>query len=97
MTQLVDEALEHAVVVKQQHAGFVVDLVSDHGGVVGVAGRDLPDDPFGVELECRMGVVDLLPCAPRHSLAGRGLSGDLRVATGQPGRGGVGRACQERL
>ena len=68
MTQLVDEALEHAVVVKQQHAGFIVDLVADDGGVVGVAGDDLADDAFGMELECRMGVVDLLPAAPRHSV-----------------------------
>ena len=45
MTQLVDEALEDPVVVEEQHAGFVVDLESDHGGVAGVAGDDLADDP----------------------------------------------------
>ena len=38
-----------------------------------------------------MGVVDLLPAAPRHRLPGRRLAGDLRVAAGQPWRGGVGR------
>src|SRR5688500_19298060 len=95
MTQLVEEALEHTAVVKQQHAGFVVDLEPDHSGVAGVAGRDLANDSFGVELERRMGVVDLLPAAPRHSLPGSRLGGYLRIATGQPRRSGIGRRAHD--
>ena len=95
LAQFVDEALEDAVVVEQQHPGLVVDLEADDGRVVGVPAEDLTDHPFGVELECRVGVVDLLPATPGHPLAGAGLAGDLGVAAGEPGRGRVGGGAED--
>src|SRR4029453_13133824 len=94
VTELIDEALEDAVVVEQQHAGLVVDLIADHRWMAGVARNDLADESFGVELERRVGVVDLLAGTPWRWMPGRGFGGDLRVTAGQPRRGSVCRGAE---
>ena len=86
MAQIIDEALKNSVVVEELHARLVVHLEADHRGMVGVPGNDLAYDPLGVEPERRMGVVDLLPTAPRHWLPARRLTGDFGYSAGQPRR-----------
>src|SRR5215217_3210035 len=95
VAEFVDEALEDSAVVEQQHARLVVHLVADHRWMVGVPGNDLANDPLGVELERRMGVVDLLPTTPRHRLPARRLTGDFWVLAGQPRRSRVGRRTED--
>ena len=86
--QVVDEPLEDAVVVEELGARFVVDLEADNSRVVGVASDHRADDPLGVEQECGVGVVDLLPGAPADPLTGARLAG--------PSRGTGGRATAAR-
>ncbi len=95
LPQMVDEALEHALVVQEFVARLVVDLEADDGRVVGVPGDDLPDHPLGVEAERGVGEVDLLPGTPADALTGAPLTGDLRVLAGQPRRYGVRRGAED--
>ena len=92
--QPVDEALEHAAVVEQLHAGLVVDLVADHGRVVRVAADDLARDPLRVPAKRRMGEVGVLPVPVRNRPAGTALGQHLRVLAHQPRRHRIGRSAE---
>src|SRR6185437_12094894 len=86
LAQVIDEALEDAVVVQEFEPRFVVHLEADDRGMRGVPGQDLADDPLGVEPEGRVREVDLLARAPADALPGGPLTGYLRVLPRQPRR-----------
>ena len=85
VAQMVEEPLEDAVVGDQVKPRLVVDLKSEDGRVVGVAGGDPADHPLGVEAEGRMGVINFLSAPPAEPLAGARLgaiSGYSRASHG---------------
>ena len=58
--QVVHEALEHVVIVKDLQSGFVIDLISDDRRVLREPRHNRAHNPFGVIAECRMGKVNVL-------------------------------------
>ena len=87
--QVVDEGLEHALVVQQLETGFVVHLESDHCGMVVVAPDDGTDHALGVETVGGVRQVHFLTGPPSDALSRASLSGDLGVLARQPQGYGV--------
>ena len=92
--QVVDEGLEHALVVQQLETGFVVHLEPDHRGMVVVAPDDGADHALGVEAVGGVRQVHFLTGPPADALSRASLSGDLGILARQPQRYGVGGGTQ---
>ncbi len=102
--EIVLEPDKHVAIGGVVARSLVVDLPTDHVGIVLVMGDDVPDQPLGIKAVCRRIRVHVLADAvgARHRLAAErsrrnAIGQDLRMLVSHPRRERIGRRAENHL